>query len=205
MNFVVRFAFPSPTLHIPLNSLFSVVIILIPLLILPLVIRIIHAISKLLYTLDLTIPFILNILRNVLYCLDLLARPLRRVLREILDILDAIVPFLLGVVAKVFDAADLLPGPIRCVLRKVGDVVAEFVEAAFGAGDCVVEALLCDRCQYRNTMEVDIDGGGLPMLSLSCISNAPPASPATPAAAYFKPLPPLLCSSCWYPLPRAGS
>lgn len=42
----------------------------------------------------------------------------------------------------------------------------------------------------------DDDDGDLPILSLSCMSRAPPARPAAPAAAYFQPLPPLFLSGC---------
>jgi len=138
---LISFAFFS---YHPFHTSSISVFIIIPLLVPPLIIRILHIITKLLHTLRHIIPPVLDILRYIFHSLNLLARPLRCVFGEVFHVLDAVIPFLLDIVAKVLGASDLLAGPARCVLGEVADVVSEFVDAVGYVGFGAVPAVFCD-------------------------------------------------------------
>jgi hypothetical protein len=134
---------PTPLFTFYQSTPFPSIIILIPLLISPPIIRIIHPVPKLLDVTHSPIPPILNPLRNVLDLLYLLSTPPRRVLREVLDIIDRIVEAVFDAVVEALYPTDLLARPARSVLGEVGDLVAEFVEAALGAEFVAFEVVLC--------------------------------------------------------------
>ena len=120
------------------------ILIIIPLFVPPLIIRILHIVTKLLHTFRHVIPLVLDILWYIFHSLHLLASPLRCVLREVFHILDAVIPLLLDVVSKVLGASDLLAGPARGVFREVADIVAEFVDAVGDVGFGAVPAIFCE-------------------------------------------------------------
>jgi len=106
-------------------------VVVVPLLVPPVIISLIHTPAKSRNIVLRIVPPVLNILRDILDLLHLLASPARGVLWEVLDVVDSVVEAVLHAVVEVLDAPDLLAGPVCSVLGQVGDVVAEFVDAVF--------------------------------------------------------------------------
>jgi hypothetical protein len=96
--------------HLPTSTMHLIIIlIIIPRILPPLIIRVLDPLAPLLHTFRRIVPGILD-------PLDLLAGPMRRVLGEVLDIVDGVVPALLDVVAEVLDVPDGAAGGRRGVL-----------------------------------------------------------------------------------------
>ena len=143
---------------------------------------------------------------------DLVTEEIGDAVRRILDVVDGVVPPALDAVANtvealvdilrnVFNFLHLSAGPTGCVVGKVHDVLPRPVEGALGAvlvaADVAFEASLVSipplfyiadasvsraaaTCEYERARSLY-----LPTFSPSCISSAPPSTPAaSPAAPY---------------------
>jgi phage-related protein len=113
------------------------VLIIVPLLISSLIIRIIHSSPKLLHIIHPIIPLVLNILRNILYVLHLLARPARRILWEIFNVVDRIIKSILDAIVKVLDPQRSGESwRCRCRIRRRGSPCGICLGPNLALGSC---------------------------------------------------------------------
>jgi hypothetical protein len=181
----------------PSHSPVIPIIIIVPLLVSSVIISLIHPTTEVCDIVFGIVPFVLDVLRNVLDLLHFLSSPSGCVLWKVLDVVDGIVESVLYAIVEVLDATDLLARPASRVLGEVGDVVAELVDTVFNSVLVAFEVVIY-KSPHQNYSSI-MQHGYSRMFSPSCISRAPPATPAAPAAAYFHPLPPCFfsCSCCW--------
>lgn len=190
------------------SSIASLVIVIIPPLIPPLIVGIAHPITK-----------ALDLITKSLSTTNLLANPASNVLRRLLNIIYGIVVLPLNTVTEAIEAfldvlGDLLclansaASPLRSVLREVGGGVLEtrFV---------FVPVFLCDYllalCVLKEDRRINQD---ILISSPSCMSKAPAPKPsAAPPIPHAAALPwpfsffsscsppywPCCCCCCWYP------
>jgi hypothetical protein len=172
------------------------VVVVIPLLVSAIIIRLIHSPTEGCDIARHVVPPVFDVLRDILDILDFLSGPPRCIFWEVLHVVDCVVEAVLYTIVEVFNATNLLAGPASSILREVGNVVAELVEAVFDTVLVALKIVLYD--SIISTLTSCHDATNILMSSPSCINNAPPATPATPAAAYFHPLPPdfFSCSCC---------
>ena len=166
----------------PSSTHSSLLIVIIPPLLPPLIISIPQP-----------IPILLHIVPKPLHIPDLLPRPARDILRRVFYILHSIVPFTLDALTKIIEAlldilrylldfADAAAGPLGGVGGEVGSGLLEA-----GGGGLEVLFYGCGVCVSWGDLFLEVLSGGLLMSSPSCISSAPAprprAAPPTPHAA----------------------
>jgi hypothetical protein len=182
--------------HTTLSSPVVSVVVVIPLLVSAIIIRLVHSPTEGCDTIRHVVPPVFDVLWDILDILDFLSCPPRCIFWKVLHVVDCVIEAVLDTIVEVLNTANLLAGPASSVFWEVGNIVAELVEAVFDTVLVALKIVLYD--SNISTLTSCHDATNILISSPSCINSAPPATPATPAAAYFHPLPPdfFSCSCC---------
>jgi hypothetical protein len=108
-------------------------VVVIPLLVPAIIIRLVHTPTKGRDISCHVIPFVIDVLWNILDLLNFLSSPSRCIFWKVFHVVDCVVEALIHAIVKVLNTTNLLASPTSSILWEVGNVVAELVDTVFDA------------------------------------------------------------------------